>query len=159
MRPNTEETFWSRVQQGDGCWMWQGGRFTRGYGEFRYHKRNWLAHRLAWTFVHGPVPDGLFVCHHCDEPACCRPAHLFLGTPADNSADMAGKGRSISLPGTRSPSARFSADQVRAMRERYAKGGTSHHALAQEHGVTAMAIWRMVTGRTYRDVDRVASDS
>jgi hypothetical protein len=85
--------FWSRVEKSDGCWLWTGGRFSTGYGSFSVGGRVRVASRLAYAYTHGPIPDGLFVCHHCDTPLCVRPDHLFLGTNADNMRDAYRKGR------------------------------------------------------------------
>lgn len=102
MRRNTEDSFWAKVEKTEGCWLWTGARFQRGagptrvltYGQFYYGNHLGPAHRFAWEVTHGPIPDGLLVCHHCDVMHCVRPEHLFLGTHADNSHDMVLKGRS-----------------------------------------------------------------
>ena len=75
------ERFWEKVQKTDGCWPWAGvtARST-GYGYIWAHGRMNYAHRTAWLLTHGPILEGLWVLHHCDVPACCNPAHLFLGT-------------------------------------------------------------------------------
>jgi len=91
-----EERFWRQVQKDvDGCWLWT-GRPVQGYGRFRPSSRGTKigAHRYSWELHVGPIPDGLDVCHRCDVPLCIRPDHLFLGTHADNMADMVAKGRS-----------------------------------------------------------------
>ena len=92
-----EERFWMRVDQSDpdGCWEWQGGRSNRGgYGLVGVGKaKNAKAHRIAYELANGPFDSDLFVCHRCDNPPCCRPDHLFLGTNADNAADRERKGR------------------------------------------------------------------
>lgn len=80
------------------CWTWTGARNRVGYGLFwgRIEKRWLRAHRVSWEMANGPIPDGLFICHHCDNPPCVNPGHLFLGTQKDNMADCAAKGRVVS---------------------------------------------------------------
>lgn len=89
--------FWHRVVKSEGCWEWSGARFPRGYGHVQLRvlgpPDEIYAHRAAWRFTFGPIPDGLFVCHHCDNPPCVRPDHLFLGTAQDNVHDSQRKGR------------------------------------------------------------------
>lgn len=90
---NTPETFWARVQRGPGCWTWTGRRTAFGYGELQMAGRHVTAHRLAWELTYGSIPDGQSVLHSCDNPPCCRPTHLWLGSQADNLHDMFRKGR------------------------------------------------------------------
>ncbi len=79
------------------CMEWQGARLPKGYGKIgdrRQKGTGWaLTHRIAYEAAFGPIPDGQLVCHHCDNPPCCNPDHLFLGTHVDNAADMWAKGR------------------------------------------------------------------
>lgn len=93
-----QERFWSKVNRKDGgCWEWAAGRFSYGYGAFKRRVdgawKQQKAHRLAYEWLVGPIPDGLIVCHACDNPPCCNPDHLFLGTQLDNQRDMIAKGR------------------------------------------------------------------
>lgn len=93
-----EDRFWSHVVKSsdpDGCWTWDGARQQPfGYGMFGVtSKRIVGAHRFSYQLRHGAIPEGLQVCHHCDNPPCVRPDHLFLGTAVDNSRDMVSKGR------------------------------------------------------------------
>jgi hypothetical protein len=81
------DSFWSHVTKTDGCWLWRGGPVGDSYGMSWDGSKNRKAHRLSWEIANGPIPDGLSVCHHCDNPRCVRPDHLFLGTNGDNVRD------------------------------------------------------------------------
>lgn len=152
---NVARRFWGRVSQpADGCWEWQGRRQTRyPYGQTTYRGRAIPAHRLAWIITHGDIDAGLVVCHRCDNPPCCRPDHLLLGTYAENSADMVTKGRQARRRGTQASGAKMTAELVRELRARYDAGGVSTHQLAAEYGLSSMPVWRAVTRRSYVDVD------
>ena len=90
-----EERLWGRLNvTSSGCWEWTGApNGVFGYGRIRFNGRRVLTHRLAWELSYGSVPGGLFVLHHCDNPPCCKPEHLFLGDNFDNMADKVAKGR------------------------------------------------------------------
>ncbi|HEY3499510.1 MAG TPA: HNH endonuclease signature motif containing protein [Polyangiaceae bacterium] len=89
--------FWSKVQRGatGECWPFQGVRDHKGYGRFHTKDGGRLAHRMAWELVHGPPSIGLCAMHTCDNPTCCNPSHLRLGTDAENRADKLTKGRHL----------------------------------------------------------------
>ena len=161
-------TFWARVDRSggdDACWPW-GGYTPLRYGRPTYPMtsidgESMGAHRAAWVLTHGPVPVGVFVCHTCDNPPCVNPAHLWLGTPSENSADMARKGRA--RPGKRSPdaltwrgqdapAAKLTNDQVVEMRRLYSTGEWSFASLAARYGVSAMVAHKAVRGYSYPDV-------
>ena len=89
------ERFWEKVHITDGCWEWMARRKLHGYGEFRIIDCLVPAHRMAWVLSVGPIPKGLLVLHRCDNPPCCNPDHLFLGTQADNLRDAIQKGRLV----------------------------------------------------------------
>jgi hypothetical protein len=149
VKPEVEARLWQRVDVGlpDQCWEWQGYRTPDGYGRLqRFRGRMELAHRVAWESVKGPIPDGMLVCHTCDNPPCVNPAHLFLGTHLDNARDKMAKGRWRWAPlfGEASPSAKLTDAEVDAIRQEYAAGGVSQRALAARYGVHQVHISRLV---------------
>lgn len=97
--------FWSQVEKTETCWLWIGNRHAIGYGRCGVDGTHAAAHRVAWELTNGPIPDGMFCLHTCDVRACVRPAHLFLGTQADNMQDMVAKGRApwLAQPSRRHP--------------------------------------------------------
>lgn len=152
-----ELRFWAKVHKADGdaCWEWTGTRQLRGYGAIGVtevaggHQQIRYAHRVSWELAHGPIPVGLFVCHRCDTPACVNPAHLFLGTAADNSADMRRKGRS--LLGERHPRSTVTADDVRAVRS-CAGEGWRPAEIARYFDISLVVVRQVVAGKTWRHV-------
>lgn len=98
-RLTAEERFWAKVQKSDACWEWMAYRNPAGYGKFGPTRQAIvLAHRFSYELTRGPIPDGLFVCHACDNPACVRPDHLWLGTNKENLQDASRKGRMTGAP-------------------------------------------------------------
>jgi hypothetical protein len=126
--------FWKQVSRAGPteCWLWQGGIQSAGYGVFRGH----LAHRIAFQLSTGTDPGDLFVCHHCDNPPCCNPAHLFLGTVQDNSDDMKAKDRQNKARGEDSSRAILTETDVVAIRN----SPLTHRQLAIQYGVSQSAI-------------------
>lgn len=108
---SVSQRFWDKVLFGDGCWEWTASKCSGGYGNFYYENGYIGSHKASWSISNGPIPEGLCVCHRCDNPACVRPSHLFLGSISDNAKDRDSKGRGNrpQLP----VRAKLSPDQVR----------------------------------------------
>lgn len=151
--------FWSKVDRsGDGCWEWTArSRMIGGYGAFALSKagHTWRvgAHRYAYEITYGPIPAGLNICHHCDNPPCCNPSHLFAGTSLDNTRDMFAKGRNrrgtpIPRSGESHPRAKLTWENVREIRKALPHTGTT--ALGRQYGVSPMTIHAIKTGRTWK---------
>jgi hypothetical protein len=145
--------FWSRLalRAKTGCWEWTEGTIRNGYGRLRHGGTIWLAHRLAYTLKHGAIPAGMYVCHTCDNPSCCNPEHLFLGTQYDNMADMTDKGRAPKRAGFLNPAAKLTPGKVRKIR-RLRATGVSRSEIASKFGVTANAIALIEAGKTWANV-------
>ncbi len=153
-RKNTSVDFWISVSMpsADGCWIWGGMKSKLGYGRFGFNNKVELAHRMAYMLTHGPIPDGMHVCHTCDNPPCCNPSHLFLGTAKDNSRDCLSKGRRTLPPsGEEQWSARLTRDQSRSIRVAHSQG-TTPKELAHQYGVAVPTIYHILRGRNWKDI-------
>jgi len=150
------QRFWAKVDRStpSGCWVWQGNRNRLGYGIFRIQNRSYRAHRIVMWLAGYDLEAHRLVCHRCDNPPCVNPAHLFVGAPADNSRDMARKGRAVGGlgSGVRNLNAVLTPDLVRQIRAEYEAGGTSHRRLGRQYGVGRNTIAAVVTKRTWRHV-------
>lgn len=139
------------------CWEWTGAYNRRGYGRMGVDGKTRYTHRLSWEVFHGSIPDGLCVCHRCDNPPCVNPAHLFLGTNAENTADRHRKGRTarVGAPkGEANVNAKLTAEAVRVIRSTYRpfdrRNGS--RALARLFGVSSRTVQEVVEGTRWRHV-------
>lgn len=154
------EAFWKKVVKSEGgCWIWTGTKDSHGYGVVEIGtraqgRRNTGAHRIAWSLVRGPIPEGLCVCHRCDNPPCVNPEHLFLGTQADNLRDMSEKGRRVTTTtrGERVAGSKLVPESVAEIRRLFALGGMTKAALGKSFGVTEVQIGNIVKRRHWRHI-------
>lgn len=164
------QRFWSRVTFSDACWEWQGHvSGSSGYGSIKVEGHPVKVHRLSYLIHFGQIPTGMLVCHHCDNPRCVRPDHLFLGTPADNAADMVRKGRAASgdrnimrrhpekLQGERHGNARLTEDDIRFIRRHYVfvktgQKNPTQRMLADMFGIDPQYVYLIAKRRSWAHV-------
>jgi hypothetical protein len=145
-RARVREKFWRKVRKSrrpDACWEWRGAHSDNGYGALRTEPRGPVikAHRVAYLLEVGPIPDGLYVCHRCDNPRCVRPDHLFIGTQAENRRDAARKGRAAR---------KLTWPDVRAMRAAYA-AGVRGYEIARRRRMSAGVVYKILRGVIWTD--------
>lgn len=141
--------FWDRVHRPKhGCWTWTGATNADGYGWLWWEGRNHLAHRISWELTYGEIPENLCVLHHCDNPPCVHPHHLWLGTRQENNQDKTRKGRAQRLKGERNGRAKLTKELVLKLREMH-KEGWSSTELADKFGIPKSTTHHAISGRTW----------
>lgn len=143
------QRFWSKAtgRNKRGCWLWTASKNAKGYGRFNLNGNTQAAHRVAYELFFGPIPNGLFVCHFCDNPACVNPSHLWLGTNSDNIRDSVNKGRFIAT-GSRNGRAILTDRDVLAIRS----SAKEAKVLASCYGVSIATIRHARNGRSWRHI-------
>lgn len=158
LSPEQVEQFWSKVDRTGPCWLWNAHKDGRGYGSFAVQGITYKAHRVAWTIVNGPIPEGMILCHDCpggDNPACVNPAHIFLGDARANAQDAMKKGRTR-LPsadqkrkGETHPVSKLTNQDVIEIRRLYAEGNRQD-AIASKFSVRKGTIHAIIYGITWK---------
>jgi hypothetical protein len=139
---NFPQRFWRKVSKTESCWIWTGNKSSGRYGEINKFGGHHLikSHRASWILHYGPIPEGYSVCHRCDNPACVRPDHLWIGTHDQNMKDMVSKGRSRGLSGERHNLAKLNQDAVAYIRKHHNPQKRIGGMLARKFGVTRHTI-------------------
>lgn len=133
-----EERLYDRcIETADGCWEFTGAHCTTGYGRIYYEGSLQLTHRVSWFLTYGGIEEGLCVCHKCDNPPCCNPEHLFVGTHKDNETDKKSKGRTVQ--GERQGGSKLTEGQVKEIRLLLDQGARGY-ILASRFGVARTTI-------------------
>jgi Autographiviridae endonuclease len=141
--------FWGKVDRSGECWNWTASKLPNGYGQINVDGKHYTAHRFCWQIVYGSIPQGYCVLHRCDNRACVRPSHLFLGTTQDNTLDRQLKWRT--RRGEQHYAAKVTEDQVREMRRRYDLGELAAH-IADDFGIERRHGWLICTRKRWKHV-------
>lgn len=146
--------FWSKVNVGHrtSCWPWARYCKPEGYGQFTLSKGVFTtSSRVAYALARGPIEELMYICHRCDNPPCCNPAHLFLGTQTDNTNDSVSKGRANRSHGEDHRDHKLTAEDVRAIRATPIVYGT-RALLARQYGVNLHSIDKVLNGTSWKSV-------
>ena len=149
--------FWAHVDYSGGpeaCWLWTGHISENGYGIASIRGKGYKAHRVSYLIEHGRIDNDRLVLHRCDVRACVNPAHLFLGTPKDNSQDAVRKGRNAKLYGERNGKAKLTRADVLAIRRMCRRGGVYQKTVAKQFGVSEATVSYVVNGGRWGKLTR-----
>ena len=130
------------------CWVWKTGT-SRRYPCMSVDGSPVHAHRFSWNLFRGDIPEGLYVCHRCDNKRCVNPEHLFLGTPSDNVQDAIAKGRSVVVHGERNGNHKLTCAEVIEMRKLRSEGELFKN-IARQFGVSMMGAWDAICGKNWK---------
>ena len=150
------ERFWSKISRGtdNACWIWMGRRNANGYGKFDIGEVTRYAHRISYELAYGEIPRDLMICHHCDNPPCVNPTHLFCGTNSDNMKDAFRKGRghiySLWRKGEQHPRAKLTQELVGRIRREYEWWKVTQKELAKRYGISQSQIRRIIHWKQWK---------
>ena len=151
--PSPEERFWAKVVKTteNECWEWLAAKHKFGYGMFGVKNKVIYTHRFSFELHFGKIPDGLEILHSCDNPPCCNPKHLFLGTQRHNVIDMGNKDRRSggSMPGEQHPQAKLTIEIARNIRKQYSQERISQRKLAKLYNVCQTTIADIVLNKSW----------
>lgn len=143
---NTTDTILSKVYKNEhsGCWEWQGSKNNEGYGQVSYQGKIHLVHRLTYELIIGRIESDMYVCHKCDNPKCCNPAHLFIGTPRDNQIDCRLKNRN--------PTSKINYNNALKIKRLF-NDGYSRKEISQQYSISYQQVCRIINGKYWNYVN------
>ena len=146
------QRFWRFVRKGKAaqCWPWKGSVRGAGYGRIKHNGKDRLAHRVSYEINRGPIPDGMLVCHHCDNPSCVNPKHLFVGTQKENLADRNAKGRFHPVKGEQHGRSKLTEDQVKKI----ILDARPQREIAADFGIDRAMVSHIKRGHSWRHIPR-----
>lgn len=140
--------FLKKIDKKELCWEWNASLTHDFYGRFRTSLKTLLSHRVSYSIFKGEIPEGMCVCHKCDNPKCCNPDHLFLGTVKENSNDMISKGRS--LAGSKNHKSKLTENDIKEIVLMRLETGLSYPKIAKIYNVTPSAIRFIFIGKNWK---------
>jgi hypothetical protein len=148
MTPIETAMFWSRVEAKElfQCWEWKGAKIPKGYGRLMVGGQRKMAHRVAYEFFHGAIPEDLLLRHTCDNPACCNPNHLVPGNNQDNMDDMVSRERS--MRGSKNAKTKLTDEEALYIRRNPDK--LTINALAAKFGIAKSTVSYIRSGRSWK---------
>ncbi len=142
------DCFFNRVDKSGDCWIWLGNIDLEGYGRVQFNLKTVKAHRFSYEMFVGRIPDGLLVCHHCDNPSCVRPEHLFVGTQKDNHRDCEIKGRHAK--GEKNGRAKITKVEAGEIRELYKTGKYTQQKLGFDFGISQGVVSKILLNELWK---------
>ena len=152
-KPKIFKRFWDKVdiKSRDECWTWLAAKNQNGYGRFAYKGKARIATRVLWEIEHGVWPGHMCVLHHCDNPPCCNPRHLYLGTQKDNALDMYKRNRKVRKIGIEHPLSKLNDEKViKILKDK----NTCNYRLSLKYGVNSGTIYYIKMGWSWKHIDR-----
>lgn len=154
MKANKPEDIWKSVNKkgDDGCWEWVGYKNKDGYGRMKVDYKMYHVHRIVYELTYGPIPDGLLICHRCNNRSCCNPNHLYLGTQKDNMEQCVFEGRLKTSFGEKHGQSKLNEKDVKKIKELYNTKNYSQRCLGKLFNISHSEISRIINNQVWKHI-------